>query len=198
MRAYSHPADFGPAMKALTPLQQRFVIACLELGTTNYTRAAIAAGYKDNGGKSINVLAARLAHNERVIAALNEEAHRRLMASAPMAISELVKIAETEQDKKYKLKAIEMVLNRTGHHATTEHKVEVKHEYSDGEAVSRIFALAKQLQLDPVKLLGSNGVKVDDKGQIIDAVFTEVGEPEIPQEESVEYEPDGEFDWNGE
>lgn len=170
--------SFGPAMKALAPQQQRFVVALLELGTTNYTRAALAAGYKDGAG--INVTASRLAHDEKVLRALNEEAKRRLLASAPMAISELVKIAEDSapMDKKYKLKAIEMILNRTGHHALSEHRVDVQHSYSDGDAIQKIYQLSKTLGLDPVKLLGSAGVKMDDKGQVIDAEFSEVEDEE--------------------
>jgi len=118
------------------------------------------------------------------------------MASAPMAISELIKIAEDPNDKKYQIKAIELILNRTGHHATTEHKVEVAHTYSDQQSVARIVALAKQLQMDPTKLLGSAGVKVDDKGQIIDAEFEEVQESVAPLPEPVQSQTD-EFDWKG-
>lgn len=171
--ALDNPANFGPAMKALNRRQQLFVIAVLELGSTNYTRAAMMAGYEGTP-EAMRVQAYRLAHGEKVILALNEEAKRRLMASAPMAISELVKIAENEPDKKYKLKAIELILNRTGHHATTEHKVAVEHTYTDQQSVARIFTLAKTLGMDPKRLLGSAGVKVDDAGKIIDAEFTEV------------------------
>lgn len=180
--------SYGPAMKALLPKQQRFVVALLELGTTNYKRAAEAAGYGQGQNKnSIYTIAGRMAHDEKILRALNEEAKRRLMASAPMAISELVKIAEDPVgDKKYKLKAIEMILNRTGHHALSEHRVDVQHTYSDGDAVQRIQALSKTLGLDPVKLLGSAGVKFDDKGAVIDVEFSEV-----------EDEEDDNFDYQG-
>lgn len=187
--------DFGPKMRALNPMQQRFVIAMLELGSTNYTRAALLAGYADNGNGAINVQASRLAHNDRVIDALNEEAHRRLMTAAPMAVSELLKIAETDTNQKYKLKAIEMVLNRTGHHALTEHKVEVAHTYSDKESIARIISLAKQMNMDPVKLLGNAGVKLGPQGEILDAEFTEVEQEQISAE-GAEHSMD-EFDWKG-
>ncbi len=186
-----HPANFGPAMKALNRRQQLFVIAVLDLGSTNYTRAARMAGYEQTTDEGMRVTAFRLAHNDKVVLALNEEARRRLMASAPMAISELVKIAEDPTDRKYQLKAIEMVLNRTGHHALTEHKVEVAHTYSDQQTIQRIFALAKQLQMDPVKLLGSAGVKVGEKGEVLDAEFSEVSS-------ALNAEIDTQFDWKGE
>jgi phage terminase small subunit len=191
-RSIDNPANFGPAMKALNTRQQQFVIAVLELGSTNYTRAAMMAGYEGTP-EAMRVQAYRLAHGEKIVLALNEEAKRRLMASAPMAISELIKIAENEPEKKYKLKAIELILNRTGHHSTTEHKVAVEHTYNDQQSVARIVALAKQLQMDPTKLLGSAGIKVDDKGQIVDAEFTEV------QQEGKEVAPleQDNFTWKG-
>lgn len=191
--ALDNPANFGPAMKALNHRQQLFVIAVLELGSTNYTRAAMMAGYEQKTPEGMRVTAHRLAHTEKVILALNEEAKRRLMASAPMAISELVKIAELENDKKYKLKAIELILNRTGYHATTEHKVAVEHTYTDQQTVGRIFTLAKTLGMDPKKLLGSAGVKTDDKGQIIDAEFAEVA-----HKTEVSDLANSEFDWKEE
>lgn len=176
-------------MKALRPGQQRFVIAVLELGSTNYTRAALVAGYKQ--GPALKVTAYQLAHNPRVIAALNEEAKRRLMASAPMAISELVKIAETTQDGKIKLKAIEMILNRTGHHALSEHRIDVQHSYSDPDAIARIKSLATQLGLDPIKLLGTAGVKTDEDGQVIEGEFREVtAEEDEPEEDNFDFVPE--------
>lgn len=195
-------AQLGPHMRALNRRQRAFVVAVLELGSTNYTRAAYAAGY-EGPQPSVSVTAYRLAHNEKVIAALNEEAKRRLNASAPMAISELIKIAEYSGDTKSKLKAIEMVLNRTGHHALSEHKVAIEHSYNDQQAVTRIFTLAKQLQIDPVKLLGSNGVSVNEKGEILDAEFEEVelggedGEDAPVQVESEAGQASGIFDSTG-
>lgn len=184
-----HPRNFGPHMKALRPGQQRFVIAVLELGSTNYTRAALVAGYKQ--GPALKVTAYQLAHNPRVIAALNEEAKRRLMASAPMAISELVKIAETTQDGKIKLKAIEMILNRTGHHALSEHRIDVQHSYSDPDAIARIKSLAAQLGLDPIKLLGTAGVKTDEDGQVIEGEFREISaEEDEPEEDNFDFVPE--------
>lgn len=182
-----HPRNFGPAMRALNPAQQRFVIAMLELGSTNYSRAALVAGYKPGDG--LRVTAHRLAHDEKVLRALQEESRRRLQASAPMAVSELVKMAEGGTlDEKLKLKAIEMILNRTGFHALSEHRVDVQHSYSDPDAIARIQALSKQLGLDPVKLLGTAGVKTDDKGQVIDAEFEEV-------DPYTDETPGGEFDF---
>lgn len=194
-----HPRNFGPHMRGLNRRQQLFVVAVLELGSTNWTRAARMAGYTENhdsphGG--IRQTAWRLAHDEKVIIALNEEAKRRLQSSAPMAISELVKFAESEsplpEDRKLKLKAIDMILNRTGHHAKTEHKVEVKHEYTDAQAIERIATLARQVGVDPQKLLGFTKPDIEPA---IDAEFTEAEEESI-NAESAEHSMD-DFDWTG-
>lgn len=176
-------------MRALNSAKQRFVIAVLELGSTNYSRAARIAGYKE--GPGIKVTAHRLAHNPKVIAALNEEAKRRLQASAPMAISELLKIAETEMDGRLKLKAIEMILNRTGFNAISEHKIDVQHTYSDPAAIARIRDLSMQLGLDPTKLLGTAGVKIDEDGQVIEGEFTEADsdDEELSGDDNFDFTP---------
>lgn len=159
-------ARFGPAMAALNDRQKKFVLAMLEFGSLNHTRCALAAGYTGDD-KTMRVTAHRLAHDDKVQAAIKEEARRRLNAGSLMAVSRLLQIADDEKtDKKDKLKAIEMILNRTGLPAQTEHKVEVTHVDTDMDAIERVKHLSKRLGLDATKLLGSVGV--------IDGEFTEV------------------------
>lgn len=162
----------GPAMRKLLPRQQAFVIATLEEGGLNNARAAALAGYTGDE-KSLRVTGHRLAHDEDVLAAIHEEAKRRLQSSQILAVRELLEILNaptTSENRKDKLKAIEMTFNRVGLHATTEHTVNVTHkDLTTDEMIKRITELAKQQDLDPRKLLGSAGV-------VIDAEFEEVKE----------------------
>jgi hypothetical protein len=56
---------------------------------------------------------------------------------------------------KDRTKAIEILLNRTGLHALTEHKVKVEHTVDNEEALRKIAFLAKRVGIDPSKLLGT-------------------------------------------
>lgn len=160
--------NLGPAMKRLSERKQAFVVAMIEFGGNNYTRAARAAGYLDTpGSHSIVVTAHKLAHDEYIQAAIKEEGQKRLNASTIMAVKTLLDIADdVTAEKKDRLKAAEMILNRTGLHATSEHKVAVTHkdETSD-EMIKQIRQLSKNLGIDPKKLLG---------GVVVDAEFEEV------------------------
>jgi|CXWL01.1.fsa_nt_gi hypothetical protein len=168
-------ADLGPAMTALTEKQRRFVYALLHMGTANHTEAARAAGYECSTDNSMRVMAHTVAHNHRVQAAMLEESQRRMTAASTMAVSELVRIAHMSPDDKTKLKAIEMILNRTGLHAKSEHKVVVDDQRDDAAVAKRIALLAAELGLDPKKLLGSVGAPA------VDATFEEVEKPDDEQ-----------------
>lgn len=162
----------GPAMRALNERQRQFVFALLEQGTTNYTRAAAVAGY-GNTDESRKVIAHRLAHDPKILAAMQEEGKSRITAGVVMAASELVRIAEdSNTPTREKLRALEMIMNRGGLHAMTESRQTIVHETDEGAAVARIRDLAATLGLDPKKLLGSVGV--------VDAEFIEVTEVTKP------------------
>jgi phage terminase small subunit len=157
------PANYklGPAMLRLNDRQRAFVIAMLEMPGIDNTSAARAAGYSDD--KQIKVTAYRLAHDEDVLEAIYEESKRRLRSGAVMAVSRLLEIAnDTTAEKKDQLKAIEMVLNRTGFHAVTEQKIDVTHrDESNEEVLKKITLLANNAGLDPKKLLGNFGITID-------------------------------------
>lgn len=165
------PAEgaLGPAMNALPNDRQRaFVCALLEYGDNNHTRAAACAGYTGNDN-TIRVTAHRLSHDELVLAAMHEEASRRMNAGKVMATSKLLEIA-ADTTHKDQLKAVLSVLDRTGLHAKTEHTVKVRDESRTEDAmIERIKQLGTKLGLQPEeqrKLLASAGV--------IDAEFTVV------------------------
>lgn len=146
----------GPAMQACTEGQQRFVIALLESGGRNRTAAAAMAGYEGDRN-TLSRTAYRLAHDARIQAALREEGQKRLGSAAVLAASYLVELIENPDptiQPKDKLKAVEMVLNRVGMHAMSEHKVTVENITDDEGKIARIIEIAKKRGLDPRALLG--------------------------------------------
>lgn len=165
-------SKLGPAMRALNERQRQFVLALLEQGTTNYTRAAAAAGYGNNP-ESLKVQAHRLAHDPRILAALQEEAKARITAGVVMAASSLVQIAEdSNTPTRDRLRALEMIMNRGGLHAMTESKQTIVHEADEAGAIARIKTLAATLGLDAKALLGSAGV--------VDVEFVEITSEPVP------------------
>jgi hypothetical protein len=163
----------GPAMNALASDRQRaFIIALLENGDNNFSRAARDAGYTGSD-QNIRTAAHRLAHDHDVQLAFDEEAVRRLKSGKIMAVSTLLTLAKTAAKDSDKLKAIEMLLNRTGLPAQSEHKVTVvDRSKTDEEMILRITQLAESMGMDPQKLLGGPEQKA------IDVEFTEVKEEE--------------------
>jgi hypothetical protein len=167
-------------MASLTDMQQRFVIAMLDLGNGNYSDAYRAAGYASDNPDSVKANAYQTAHRPNVQEALREEAKKRLNGASAMALNKLIQMAAgaldsinedgehvvAPVDQKTQLKAIEMVMNRGGLQAVTEQKITVEHK-SDEEQVARIKDLARTLGLDPRALLGRAGVVVDADFSIV-------------------------------
>lgn len=188
--------QLGPAMRALNERQRLFVVATFEQGKRDATACARAAGYQGDPN-TMRVTAHRLSHDPRIIAAMKEEGQRRMDMLGSIAIEKLGAILETSIDEKTQLKAIDMALNRTGFHATSEHINRNETIMSDIEKIERITALAKTLGVEPAKLLGRFAPKeVTDDGNdtsgiagvavagsggtdtVIDADFEEVGSTE--------------------
>lgn len=175
----------GPAMKALNVRQRRFVVALLTQGAgkTNWSRAAAMAGYKTTGNPgTIRVMGHMLANNPKVIAALKEEGARRLHGAQAMAVSTLIEIAENPtSEAKDRIKAAQLILDRTGLHATSEHKVLTQDVSKTDEAmIERIQILANRLGLDPAQLLGDKAPKglpapaEKPMAEIVEADYVEV------------------------
>ena len=171
------PAALGPAMLELTEKQQKFVVALLETGGDNECGAAQIAGY----GTGYATRSYELMRNPRVLAAIREEADKRIRSGALIAASKLVVIAKNDNHKD-QLKAIDMLLNRSGMIVQTQHKVTVEDNRTPEEVVARTAALAKALGLDPQKVLASVGI------EYVDADFAEVVKPALPA-------PTAEFTW---
>ena len=146
-------------------------MAMLDLGSVDHTRCAAAAGYSagPEGSSALRVTAHRLAHDEKIQAAIQEEARRRMKAGSIMAASVLLNIAGNPAHKD-QLKAATQLLDRSGLHALSEHKVTVENTPADEKAmVARITELAKKLDIDPKKLLGERGIVVDAEYEIVES-----------------------------
>lgn len=157
----------GQAMAELTPKQQKFVRAMLETGGHNHMRCAQAAGFTGNAN-TLRVTGHRLAHDTKVLAALREEADKRIRTGAVLGASVLLEIAGNPTHKDRYKAAVEL-LNRSGLQVVTEHKVTVDRGGSEKQMIDRIGAMATQLGIDPKQLLGG----------FIDATFEEVKPKEL-------------------
>lgn len=157
-------------MRALpTDLMRRFVIAMLEAPTIDYGACAARAGYSPGGTReSWNATGGRLAHDERVLEAIQEEARNRMASGAIYAVTRLLEIITAGSAAPgVQLRAIEMLLNRVGLHALVEMKT--THNLTltdDNQLIQKITGLAAQLGINPKVLLGRAGV--------VDAEFSEV------------------------
>lgn len=150
-------AEFSPEMLALpTDMMRRFVIEVLEAGGTNYSACAGRAGYKGDSDQ-LKVTAYRLAHDPRIQAAIREEGRRRLTLGVGVGVAFLHEvISNNTVSTKDRLRAVELVFNRTGLPAVTEQKIDVVHTVSDKEMLQRINQLAEKYGLDPMKLIGDS------------------------------------------
>ena len=104
-------------------------------------------------GKSWSVIASRLAHDEKILAAIHEEDQKRIRASAPRAIQALHNLIEDPTAKDH-ARGIAMVLDRV-HPVETQHTVKVEHEAATSmrataEVFARIMELAARAKVAPM------------------------------------------------
>lgn len=155
----------GPALAELTPKQQGWVRHMVETGGTNGLQCAMAAGFTGNK-KTLAVTAWRLSRDLKVLAALKEEADRRIRSGALLGASVLIEIAGDTMHRN-RFHAAKELLDRAGLQVVTEHKVTVHNSSDEKAMIDRIAGMAAQLGLDPKKLIGG----------YIEAEFTEVAAP---------------------
>lgn len=184
--------DCGPAMKALAPMQRRFVVAWLALGSGHGTavQAAKLAGYgsgSDTEKKAHNVqrtMAYKLSHDPAVLAAIQEEAFTRMRALPALVVEKLVDIATNEPDVRVRAKVLLALADRVGFHAITEQHVKVEDVSKTDEALAQRLNKLLQSNPDNMKFVPKQLMKhLDPKllpapsetdTQISDAEFTEV------------------------
>lgn len=156
--------EWGPAVKALTEKQRLWLFRYIDNGGKK-AAAAIDAGYPKEWA---NDTGSKLSRNPSILAAIKEVAESRIRGSAVTAIDVMIQIMNDPTHKDRFRAAIE-VANRSGMIVATQHEVKVTTQ-DDSSTIQRIAILARQLGMDPVKLLGSAGVQ----GEIIDAEFVEI------------------------
>ena len=108
----------GPAMAALSEKRRAFVVALYDedaprKGEGLFTYAAQLAGYgtPTSSKKSLGVIAGRIAHDDRVQAAIVEYSHRVMRAIPPEAIRALKELIRDPKHKDH-ARGIAMVLDR--------------------------------------------------------------------------------------
>jgi hypothetical protein len=152
-------ANDGPAMLALPTERHRMFVRALyqvKPGHGANVKAAKLAGFgcPTSTPQSMATIGSRLAHDERVLAAIREEDEKRIRSSAPRALSALSALIENPKSKDH-ARGIAMVLDRV-HPAET--VVKMQHDAtpafkSTAQALERIAQLAAQAGIDPSRLI---------------------------------------------
>ena len=152
-------------MLSLTEASRAFVVAMVETGAApgNWTRCALMAGI---GGtpESAQVWASRSMRKPQVLAALREEADKRLQSGALIGAAALVEIASDPMHKD-RMKAADRLLDRNGFIVAALNRVEHTHELIESKSTAD---LRKEIS-DQIKRLRG----VSDQN-IIDGEFEEV------------------------
>jgi hypothetical protein len=148
-------AKDGPAMLALpTDRHRAFVRALYQVKPghgANVKAAKLAEfGTANSSPQSMATIASRLAHDERVLAAIAEEDSKRIRASAPRAISALSRLVENPKHKDH-ARGIAMVLDRV-HPAETVSTLKVQHDATPAfketaQVMKRIAELAAKFSV---------------------------------------------------
>jgi phage terminase small subunit len=141
--------SLGPAMRALTEKQRRFVLE-LQAGPAGYgaaVRAIRAAGYRSGSNTALRVEAHRVLHNPKVQEALREVGGKVIRAEAFEAIRTTAAIARNPKHKDC-LKANLALMDRGGFAPETTHHVEVAHSHKHAiEATPAVLERIRQLAL---------------------------------------------------
>ncbi len=171
-------APYGPKMAALTDKQRGFIDAMFSMGGGNATKWAEAAGYSAVSKGSLKVQAHLLWHNEKIQAAIDEEAKRRFKGLVPSAMKTLVDVMDNPQSTDAaRIKAGELLLNRGGFHGISEVRTTVEHIGDDPDQLKRISAMAAMLGLPVEQLLGR---RLALKAPVIDTVAEEIPAEHLP------------------
>ena len=163
--------DYGPAMLALSPMMRRYVVMWCEHPNFGPKALAKAAGYQGDDN-CLAVTGHRVSHDKKVLAAMDEEASKRLRYGGAIGVAAVVKIALNEAHKDH-LKAALALMDRTGRHAMSEHKVIVddKRPETKAELIAAIKRVADEAGLDDGAVQKLIGV---DAGTVVDAEFEEI------------------------
>jgi phage terminase small subunit len=179
------PAELGPAASKLTSRQLRFAVALVSEvtpGPKAAEAAAIVAGFK-SGRDYAN----RLAHDPRIIAAVEELARQRLTLDVPQALDTL-RSAMSDKFSKDKVRAATALLDRV---IPTKQELTVKAEPIDRtkaaiEHLRRLQDMGASHEM-LLRKFGPQGLQhfqelarqQDASRNVIDVEFSPVPEPKI-------------------
>lgn len=142
----------GRAMAALTPKRREFVRNMLQLGPDKRAAqyAAAKAGYAEP------IYGYELMRDEGIIAALREEATKRLAGAALLGVTVMMDIASNPTHKdQYKAAKDLAAINGF----TAEQKIVVEHLNADTrQLIGQIREMAEQLGMDPRQLIAAAGI----------------------------------------
>ena len=159
-------------MSALTPRNRKFVIAMLQQGVNPKAarQAAAQCGYRPEYGYE-------LMRNEEILAALREEATKRLAGAALVGVNVMLDIAQ-DPSHKDQFRAAKELAAINGF--TAEQRIVVEHIDKDGQALlQRVKDMATSLGLDPRLLIAQAG--------IVDAEYTVIEHKPAPQVDDSEW-----------
>ena len=153
-------SGIGPAMQALNDRERAYVVALVTAGGSE-VQAALAAGYgedsptHDDRMNAANQAAWRLRRKPTILAAMKEEAEKRLHAGVVLASEALIAMVKDPLNKHH-FKAVDRLLAHSGLIIATRHEVDVKHTVvpqTDEELLARIKVLSQRIGVDPATLL---------------------------------------------
>jgi hypothetical protein len=148
---------WGPAMQSLSPRRRAYVLAQLSDPLANPTVWARRAGFSDKG-LACKVRGHQLEHDEKVMRAVQEVVRQHLESRGPaVGVATLLKIAQTDGHPQ-QVRAAEGLLDRTGFHAMSEHKVLVERR-DPAAMIARVRELAAQFGIDADELLTRGRMK---------------------------------------
>ena len=156
----------GGAMAKLTGRKRKFVIAMMQQGVNPKAcrKAAAEAGLTPDYGW-------KLMRDPDILAALREEATKRMAGAALVGVNVMLEIAQTPGHKQ-QYQAAKDLAAINGY--TSEQRIVVEHIDADSrKQIQQIREMAQQLGMDPKQLIEAAG--------IIDAEFEDVTVTNIPQ-----------------
>lgn len=148
-------------MLALDKRRRDFVWALLRQKKSDQAKAAEEAGFcpietsqSKNRDGLMRKMGSMLAHEEEVLAAIQEVAGKEIRAAALPAVRAMLELVRNPKAKGHR-NAVESILDRSGHGAAQ--KITVDHTHRDltsAAMAERIAELAKKHGFDPAQMLG--------------------------------------------
>jgi hypothetical protein len=152
--------EMGPAMRALPP-RWREAVTALFATSGDRTKALRLCGYKADNKKSLYVQACRLFADDRVRAAIREEAAKQIDIAEPEMLGTTLGILRDRAEKASdRLRAVSMIWDRSNP-VISKHKLEVEHHITDAERDVRHWHALKKIGAPPEAFLarfGPNGL----------------------------------------